>query len=424
MEIHKAYRFRLNPTPRQLRKIRRVAGCVRYVYNRLLAERKEDYERCKDDTEAMKRHAKEWSVPGMCVRLAQWRKSLEWLKTCSIVALRSAVDALNAAYTRFFKNLAMGIKFEDAGSPQFKRKGKRPDSFRVKDVSSVYAKSDRVRLPKIGFVRFRKSREIVGQLRTLTVRQDGEHWYVSLVCLLGVPEPAKPSGEAVGVDAGIASDYTVSTGEMCSVQTPTKEERKHQAYLARQASKKQKGSNRRKKAYKKLHKFKRYLRDRVHDNLHKLTTRLAKTHGRVSVEKLQVKSMTASAKGTVEQPGKNVKQKAGLNRELLARCFYEFRRQLEYKCRWYGSEYREVEPAYTSQRCHECGHVAAENRETQARFLCVKCGYACNADVNAALNIRDAEPVNDKSKSGGARRTSAGRRRQKSGQGTANLPNL
>jgi putative transposase len=102
--------------------------------------------------------------------------------------------------------------------------------------------------------------------------------------------------------------------------------------------------------------------------------------------------LTASAKGTLEAPGRNVKAKAELNRAMLNVAFGEIRRQLEYKCLWYGSELVAVNPAYTSQRCSECGQTEAGNRASQAVFCCLKCGHAENADHNAAKNILKAGP--------------------------------
>ena len=110
----------------------------------------------------------------------------------------------------------------------------------------------------------------------------------------------------------------------------------------------------------------------------------------VVMEELKVKNMTASAKGTVEQPGSRVRQKAGLNKAILDQGWSEFQRQIGYKLDWRGGLLVLVNPAYTSQTCSECDHVAKENRSTQAGFRCVKCGHSENADTNAAKNIKAA----------------------------------
>jgi putative transposase len=123
------------------------------------------------------------------------------------------------------------------------------------------------------------------------------------------------------------------------------------------------------------------------DFLHKTTTAISKNHALICVEDLQVRNMSRSAKGTVDQPGKMVKQKSGLNRAILDQGWAEFRRQLEYKASWNGGTLLAVPPHHTSQTCPCCGEVAKANRLTQARFVCISCGYENHADVVGAINI-------------------------------------
>ncbi|MFP4080869.1 MAG: RNA-guided endonuclease InsQ/TnpB family protein, partial [Ectothiorhodospira sp.] len=123
------------------------------------------------------------------------------------------------------------------------------------------------------------------------------------------------------------------------------------------------------------------------DSLHKLTTTLSKNHAAVVIEDLQVRNMSRSAAGTVDQPGRNVRAKSGLNRAIRDQGWFEFRRQLEYKQAWRGGMVIAVPPHHTSRKCPACGHVDKANRKTQARFECVRCGHTAHADVNAAVNI-------------------------------------
>ncbi len=123
------------------------------------------------------------------------------------------------------------------------------------------------------------------------------------------------------------------------------------------------------------------------DFLHKATTRIAHAHALVCVEDLAVRNMSRSAAGTVDAPGRNVRAKSGLNKAILDQGWFEFRRQLDYKLAGSGGHLIAVPPANTSRTCPACGHVAAENRPTQARFLCVACGHAAHADVVGAINI-------------------------------------
>ena len=127
--------------------------------------------------------------------------------------------------------------------------------------------------------------------------------------------------------------------------------------------------------------------DARRDHIHKTTTIIAKNHGMVVLEDLRVKAMSKSAKGTIDNPGKNVCRKSGLNRSILDAGWGEFRRQLEYKIAWANGIVLAIDPKNTSRRCSVCGHTAKENRMTQADFICVRCGHADDADVNAAINI-------------------------------------
>lgn len=131
----------------------------------------------------------------------------------------------------------------------------------------------------------------------------------------------------------------------------------------------------------------RELADFVRDFLHKLSINIVRDNDLVIVEDLKIKNMTKSAKGTIEDPGKNVAQKSGLNRNLLSNRISMFFGMLECKCRWYGRTFVKVDPKYTSQRCSVGGYIHKDNRPDQARFKCLLCGNEMNADYNAATNI-------------------------------------
>ena len=168
--------------------------------------------------------------------------------------------------------------------------------------------------------------------------------------------------------------------------------RKIQKRFSRKTNKQ---SNRRKRIKSELAEIKRHQTRVRKSNIHKATTELAKTYSYIAIEDLKVQNMTASAKGTAEEPGKNVKAKAGLNREILNVSPYTMREQLAYKTIWYGSHLEEVDPEHTSQTCSSCGHVARENRASQAKFECQLCGYQDNADINAAMNILSKSGISE-----------------------------
>jgi putative transposase len=202
-----------------------------------------------------------------------------------------------------------------------------------------------------------------------------------------VPEPKPNHGPAVGLDLGVVQAITLSTGEVLAIQGRTRAEERRLARLQRSLGRKRKGSRNRAKARARLAELQIRIARRRRDAIHKATTKLAKNHGLIVIEDLRVKAMTASARGTLEAPGTNVSAKAGLNRAMLNVAFGEIRRQLEYKCGWYGSTLLAVNPVNTSRRCSQCGHTDAGNRRSQATFHCLSCGHGANADVNAARNI-------------------------------------
>ena len=162
------------------------------------------------------------------------------------------------------------------------------------------------------------------------------------------------------------------------------------ARYQRAVARKKKGSANRKTALAKLGRLHRRIAHPRGDCLHKLTTELANSHPVIALADLRIKNMSASAKGTVQAPGKMVRQKAGLNRGILDAAWGEFGRQLTYKVQWRGGQVILVKAAYTSRTCRICGHEAAENRKTPSVFACVACGHTENADVHAAKNIMAA----------------------------------
>ncbi len=175
----------------------------------------------------------------------------------------------------------------------------------------------------------------------------------------------------------------------------------------RKLSRKKKFSSNWKKQQRKIAKLHHHIACIRKDFLHKTSTTISKNHAVIIIEDLKVSNMSRSASGTIEEPGRNVKAKSGLNRSILDQGWGEFRRQLEYKQLWRGGKVVTINPGYTSQACSACGHVSSENRKTQSRFECVVCGFAENADLNAALNIQSAGHALSACQVNGAPRPSA-----------------
>ena len=232
-----------------------------------------------------------------------------------------------------------------------------------------------------------ESREVLGTVKNVTVSGKQGKWFVSIQTGREVETPVHPSAAIVGIDLGIARLATLSDGSHVAPLNSFKRQENALAKAQRLMGRKQKFGKNWKKAKSKVQKIHARIGNARRDHLHKTTTAISKNHAVVVVEDLQVGNMSKSAAGTTDQPGRNVNAKSGLNRSILDQGWFEFRRQLEYKQAWRGGELLAVPPRNTSRTCPACGHVAAENRQTQAQFACVQCGFAENADLVGAINL-------------------------------------
>jgi putative transposase len=202
-----------------------------------------------------------------------------------------------------------------------------------------------------------------------------------------VPDPAHPATADVGIDLGIATFAAFSDGTLHPPLNAYRRAETKKARMQRKLAGMVKYSQNWKKQQRRIAKLGSRTTHCRHDFLHKLSTETSKNHAVICLEDLQVRNMSRSASGTVDEPGRNVAAKAGLNKSILDQGWGTFRRMLEYKQQWCGGEVIAVNPRYTSQTCPECGHVSKQNRPQQALFSCVACGYSYHADVVAAENI-------------------------------------
>jgi transposase len=283
-----------------------------------------------------------------------------------------------------------------AGRPSW-RKADRNEGFRIVgqrgqqwNVRRLSRHVGQVRVPIAGWVRFRWSRAVPPGVKSYRVTRDrAGRWHVAFTW---IPDPvsAPGNGEVVGVDRGVAVSAALSTGELLRVPGLTAPERKRLLRLERMLARAKWGSNRRKRARLAIARLRARETDRRKDWAEKTSTDLARRFDIVRVEDLNVKNMTRSARGTAQDPGRNVRAKSGLNREILRSGWGLLVRRLEDKA---PGRVEKINPAFTSQRCSACGHVDAKSRQSQARFACTACGFAGNADVNAARNIAAGHAV-------------------------------
>lgn len=369
MQIKKAFRYELMPKGEHIRKMKQFCGCARFVFNRALAYQKAQY---KSDNTAKFSYAK---LTGL---LPAWKEEWPWLKNCHSQILQQSLKDLESAYRNFFA--------QRADFPRFKRKGI-CDSIRYPQGIKLEERNSRIYLPKIGWIRYRKSRDITGKIKNVTVSQRAGKWYISIQTEYEKEKAIPTAQSAVGIDMGIARFATLSDG---TYYEPVNSFRRHQDALRKAQlamSRKEKFSSNWQKARLKVRKIHSRIADIRKDYLHKISTAISQNHAMVCIEDLQVRNMSKSASGTRESPGRNVRARSGLNKSILDQGWYEFRRQLEYKLAWRGGILIAVPPQNTSRTCPYCGHVSADNRKTQAGFRCETCGFEENADVVGAINI-------------------------------------
>ena len=372
MQRLQAFKFELRPNGKQERDMRRFAGACRFVFNKALALQQDNH----------RTGGKFIGYVAMAKHLTAWRNGSEtpWLKDAPVHPLQHALKDLDRAFQNFFA--------KRAAFPNFKKKG-RSASFRYPDAKQfkLDAANGRIFLPKLGWMKLRLSRPVLGQLKNATVGLSAGKWFVSLQTEQEVANPIPKATSAIGVDLGVARFATFSDGTFVE---PLSSFKRHEARLARaqrRLSRKVKFSSNWRKAKAKVQRIHARIANARRDFLHKTTTALSQNHALVIVEDLQVKNMSRSAKGTRAQPGKHVRAKSGLNRSILDQGWFEFRRQLGYKMAWVGGLVLAVPPQHTSQTCPACGHVHAGNRATQASFKCLACDFEGHADHVGALNV-------------------------------------
>jgi len=379
MIIKKAYKFRLKPSIEQEQKLVSYAGHTRFLWNKAL---KLNLLKLQNKQPVMYYGELDfWSK--------LWKKSDEYsfLKECPAHIIQQKLKDLQKAFLDCFDKKQPNKKL-----PRIKKKGY-GDSFRFPEPKHIRLEHNYLTLPKLGRMKFYQSCKIDGVIKNYTVSRRGNHWYIALQVELEINNEhrlitnTKSITKDIGIDVGIKHFVSTSNGEQIAPLNMYRRLSKQLGKAQRRLKNKVKFSNNWKKQQTKIRKIHSKIADTRRDFLNKLSTNLCKNHAMIVVEDLRIKNMSKSAKGTLEQPGKNVNAKSGLNKSILDQGWYEFKRQLKYKMNWLGGILLEVPAKYTSQRCSNCNHVAAANRQTQEYFECVKCSYQSNADVNAAKNI-------------------------------------
>ena len=403
MKINKAYKFRLEPNADQEVVLNNLVGSARFVWNQMLALSFEMF--------ARNEHI---NAVNLVNKITALKKNPEYAFLAlhsNAVSLQQKVRDLASAWGKFFDTK------EHARLKENKRKPKKPKFFKLNDGTEIqlrplmprfkkksdgydsirlvqfdkycWIKGNKLKLPNgVGVVKFRKSQDILGTIKNVTISKESGRWYISFCTEKELTEmPIHPSKSAIGVDLGVAKLITTSDGQVFEPKNSFKANQFKLAKLQRKLRKKTKFSQNWKKLNQKINKLHHHIANIRHDYLHKITTTLSKSHAMIVVEDLKVANMSKSASGTLENKGRNVKAKSGLNKSILDQGWSMLVGMLDYKQKWRGGLLVKVDPRYTSQKCSSCGHIAKENRQTQTKFECVACDFVANADLNASRNI-------------------------------------
>jgi putative transposase len=368
MQIRKGYKYRLKINGPTRAQFVRFAGACRFVWNKILALNEGRYLA---------------GVPRLSYQdaaglLTLWKQSEEygWLNMVHSQVLQQCLIDLERAYTNLFAGRA--------APPQYRKKFL-ADSFRYPQGFRLDGR--RVYLPKTAWVAFWYSREIEGTVKNVTISRQGKHWFVAFQVEMGVPDPRHPATAEIGIDLGIATFAAFSDGTLHPPLNAYRRVERKKARMQRKLAGMVQYSQNWKKHQQRIAQLDIRIANCRRDFLHQLSTETSKNHAVIVLEDLQVRNMSRSARGTMEEPGRKIAQKAGLNKAILDQGWGMFRHMLEYKQTWRGGEVIAVNPRYTSQTCPACGHVSKANRPQQALFSCEQCGYSYHADVVAAINI-------------------------------------
>ena len=371
--LHKAYLFKLKPNGAQTREFACYCGCSRYVYNKGI----EWY------IEQRKQNPEFWfSYVALANQLPLWKQEedTKWLAECHSQVLQQSLKDLDRAFTNYYEGRA--------NFPKFHKKFKSKDSFRYPQGFKIDEGKRQIYLPKIGWVKYHRSRFITGKAKSITVSRKADGWYVSILTEQEVDEPRHPaSGIEVGLDVGVVNTVTLSDGTAWPPINALRNNLEKLAKLKRKLKHKTRFSRNWKKLQAKIARLYKRIADIRHDHLCKIASDVCKNHAVVYREDLRIVNMSASASGTREEPGVHVAQKRGLNRSILDQGWGMLFRMIEARQQELGGEVYAVPPQYTSQTCPECGCTDAKNRPRQAVFKCVNCGFEGNADCVAAMNI-------------------------------------